>query len=114
MLDWEGGDVTDAAVANLLPDGPAAKAGLRSGDAIVKWGVAAIMSVSDLLGKLSQNKPGDKVKLHRRVSMTIHGPGQADRRHCRAHVGSGPAVPDGPVGPLRSAPGPLPLPLPPF
>ena len=27
------------------------------------------------------------------------GPGQANRRHCRAHVHGGPAMPDGPAGP---------------
>jgi hypothetical protein len=50
-------------VGDLVPDSPAAKAGLQAGDVIQKLGTAAVASVSELLSLLTKQKPGDKVKI---------------------------------------------------
>ena len=56
-------DAKGVRVGALLPDGPAAKADLKTGDVIVKWGGVSLSSVNNLLGAIAKQKPGDKVKL---------------------------------------------------
>ncbi|HEU0032084.1 MAG TPA: M20/M25/M40 family metallo-hydrolase [Kofleriaceae bacterium] len=50
-------------IADVVPDGPAAKAGLKAGDRIIHIGTAEIASVSDLMFVLEQAKPGQQVQV---------------------------------------------------
>jgi len=52
-----------ALVANVEEGGPAAKAGLRSGDVILKFNGQAIVASSDLPALVGQSQAGDTVKL---------------------------------------------------
>jgi S1-C subfamily serine protease len=47
-------------IADVTPDGPAAKAGLKAGDRIIQIGTAEIASVADLMLVLGQSKPGQE------------------------------------------------------
>lgn len=48
---------------DVVPDGPAAKAGLKAGDRIIQLGTAEISNVADLMIVLEQAKPGTEVKI---------------------------------------------------
>ncbi|MBA2544983.1 MAG: M20/M25/M40 family metallo-hydrolase [Deltaproteobacteria bacterium] len=50
-------------ISDVVPDGPAAKAGLKAGDRIIQLGTAEIASVADLMIVLEQAKPGTEVKV---------------------------------------------------
>ena len=50
-------------LSDVLPDGPAAKAGLQKGDRIVKLDDIEIRSVNDLMFVLQTSKPGTPVKI---------------------------------------------------
>jgi len=50
-------------ISDVVPDGPAAKAGLKAGDRIIQLGTAEISSVADLMIVLEQAKPGTEVKV---------------------------------------------------
>jgi Tol biopolymer transport system component len=50
-------------VSDVVPDGPAAKAGLKAGDRIIQLGTAEISSVADLMIVLQQAKPGTEIKV---------------------------------------------------
>ena len=50
-------------VQDVTPGGPAAQAGLRSGDAIVSVGGKAINTGDELVGEVSIHHPGDKLKI---------------------------------------------------
>lgn len=50
-------------VRSLVPDGPAAKAGLQVNDIIVKVGDTTVGSPADISRQVSAKKPGDTVKL---------------------------------------------------
>ncbi len=56
----EGGGVR---ISGTSPDSPAAKAGLREGDTIVKWNDRKIDTLYDLSDVLAKGKVGQKVKL---------------------------------------------------
>lgn len=58
-----GGGAQGAQVSRVLPDGPAAKAGMAQGDVIVKVGDAAIKTPEDLFATVRSHQPGDKVKV---------------------------------------------------
>ncbi len=60
MPDY-GADVEGMRVAEVSPGGPAAAAGLRSGDVIVKFGDLAVRSVQDYMTGLNRVKAGQKV-----------------------------------------------------
>ena len=47
-------------LSDVVPDGPAAKAGLKGGDLIIQIGTTEIASVSDLMYVLGAAKPGEK------------------------------------------------------
>jgi hypothetical protein len=47
----------------IMPGGPAEKAGLKSGDILIKLGDTKIQNIDDFQGALTKFKPGDKVKL---------------------------------------------------
>ncbi|MGE5182699.1 MAG: M20/M25/M40 family metallo-hydrolase, partial [Acidobacteriota bacterium] len=49
------------ALSDVVPDGPAAKAGLKGGDRIVKIGAVDIRNVHDLMFVLQAAKPGETV-----------------------------------------------------
>jgi serine protease Do len=57
----EGGPQRLAVVEKTEPDGPAAKAGLRRGDVLLKVGDAAVASSLDLERALLDHAPGDKM-----------------------------------------------------
>jgi serine protease Do len=48
-------------VRDVVPGGPAAKAGLKRGDVIVKAGDQAVRDFDALVNTLAQHKPGDKL-----------------------------------------------------
>jgi S1-C subfamily serine protease len=50
-------------LSDVMPDGPALKAGLRGGDLIIQVGTTEIASVSDLMYVLAAAKPGDKTTI---------------------------------------------------
>ncbi len=50
-------------VAALMADGPAAAAGIRQGDIIIKVGDAEMVESNDLLAAIRDNKPGDQVEV---------------------------------------------------
>lgn len=52
-----------ALVARLVPNGPAAKGGLKVGDVIVGIGGSAIKTVEDLFAIVREHQPGDKVEV---------------------------------------------------
>jgi S1-C subfamily serine protease len=50
-------------VAQVAKDGPAAKAGVQTGDILIGIGKKKIRGITDVYGALSYFEPGDKVKL---------------------------------------------------
>lgn len=50
-------------LSDVVPDGPAAKAGLKAGDRIIQIGTAEVSNVADLMIILEQAKPGTEVKI---------------------------------------------------
>lgn len=55
-------DNTDGmAVDGVVDDGPAAEAGMKSGDVIIKIGETDVANIRDYMGALRNNKPGDEV-----------------------------------------------------
>jgi putative serine protease PepD len=61
-----------AAIGQVTSGGPAAGAGIRSGDVITKLGDATVGNSSDLVAAIADHHPGDKVKVTiRRGSSTI-------------------------------------------
>jgi serine protease Do len=52
-----------AVVMEIDPDGPAARAGIQSGDVITAIGSAEVEDSGDLLGELRRYQPGDTVQL---------------------------------------------------
>lgn len=50
-------------VANVVPDGPAAKAGVKTGDVILKIGGKDIANRDALIAELAKRRAGEKVKL---------------------------------------------------
>jgi C-terminal processing protease CtpA/Prc len=62
MPDY-GADAQGVRVAGVASDSPAARAGLREGDVIVKLAGAEIQNIDDLTGALSSRKPGDEVEI---------------------------------------------------
>jgi putative serine protease PepD len=52
-----------ASLAQVLPGAPAAKAGLRSGDVVVKLDSTTISSGSDVSSVIDAKKPGDTMKV---------------------------------------------------
>ena len=50
-------------LSDVVPEGPAAKAGLKAGDRIIQIGTAEIASVADLMFVLEQAKPGTQVTI---------------------------------------------------
>jgi serine protease Do len=59
-----GAEQPGLAIRQVEPDGPAAKAGLKSGDLITRIGDTDIHSYRDMLNTIAQHKPGDKVAFH--------------------------------------------------
>jgi putative serine protease PepD len=61
-----------AAIGQVTSGGPAAGAGIQSGDVITKLGNASISNSSDLVAAIADHRPGDKVQVTiRRGSSTI-------------------------------------------
>ena len=59
-LDFENSE-NGVGIQEVAPNSPAAKAGVKSGDVIIKIGDNDVKSVQDLPGILRQRKPGDEV-----------------------------------------------------
>lgn len=53
----------EACRIDVAPGGPAQKAGLKTGDTIVKVGNKAVATFDDLIAILKDTKPGDKLKI---------------------------------------------------
>ena len=50
-------------VRSLVPEGPAAKAGLTENDVILKVGGKPVGSPKDITGEITSHKPGDSVSV---------------------------------------------------
>ncbi|WP_244207347.1 S1C family serine protease, partial [Streptomyces swartbergensis] len=59
----DGAQITDQGATPVEPGGPAAKAGLKSGDVITKLDDRVIDSGPTLIGEIWTHKPGDKVTI---------------------------------------------------
>jgi S1-C subfamily serine protease len=57
------GDEKGVLVGEVLPDTPAAKAGLKKGDLMVRWNDSRVASVEEWMPYFSAGKPGDVVKV---------------------------------------------------
>jgi aminopeptidase YwaD len=62
MPDY-GADSAGVRLAGVANDSPAARAGLREGDIIIKLAGAEIMNIEDLTDVLSSRKPGDEIEI---------------------------------------------------
>jgi serine protease Do len=60
---WGLKDVTGALVQDVTPDQPAAKAGLKPGDAIIAIDDQRLESSNELISRISAHRPGETVKL---------------------------------------------------
>ena len=58
-----GSEEEGVALTGVQPDSPAAKAGLKAGDVIVKFGESKVTNIEDFMGAMMKFKPGDKVKV---------------------------------------------------
>jgi serine protease Do len=56
-------DSGGALVVDVLPDGPAARAGLRSADVIVRFGAGPVENHVELMRRVAQSRPGESVPL---------------------------------------------------
>ena len=63
LLPDYGADVEGMGVASVTPGGPAEKAGLKSGDVIVRFGKTSVRSVRDYMVGLGKAKPGEPVEV---------------------------------------------------
>jgi putative serine protease PepD len=62
-----------ATLAQVTPGGPAARAGLRTGDIVTNIGGAKIQNANDLVAAIASHQPGDKVAITvKRGSNTVH------------------------------------------
>ena len=62
-----------ALVADVTPDGPSARAGLQSGDLVMKVDGHAVTSASDLTRQVARARPGDAIALDiRRAGVARH------------------------------------------
>ena len=67
-------DRRGAVVSTVLPDGPAAKAGVEPGDVIVEYNGQPVETTDDLVQRVIRTRPGDAVPvriIRDRESMTI-------------------------------------------
>lgn len=76
---------TACRINNVVPDSPAAKAGLKVNDVIVRFGKAAIGNYRDLRRELRQTKPGDKIRV------AVRRPGEEKEREIEVTLGTIPA-----------------------
>jgi putative serine protease PepD len=66
------GSATGALVSSVTRGGPAADAGVRSGDVVIALGTTPIRGTNDLVAAIATHKPGDRVALAvRRGSQTV-------------------------------------------
>jgi membrane-associated protease RseP (regulator of RpoE activity) len=61
--DLDADDVAGCRLAEVVPGGPSAKAGLRAGDVVVAWEGKEIAGPQDLIVYLRHSQPGDQVAL---------------------------------------------------
>jgi len=77
-------EVDEARLSGVVPDSPAAKAGVKAGDVVIKFAGQQIRTFQDLAAEVRKYKPGEKVELelHRneevlKVSVTL---GKAEKK----------------------------------
>lgn len=58
-----GDDAEKALIAEVVADGPAAKGGMQVGDVVVAFEGSAVKAYAELIEKIREKKPGDKVKI---------------------------------------------------
>jgi serine protease Do len=56
-------DSTEARIAQVEPNQPADRAGIKVGDVIVRFDGQEVKTFSDLVGMVAEREPGEKVKI---------------------------------------------------
>ena len=67
-----GGNAEGLLLSGVVEGGPAEKAGLKSGDVIVKLADSKITGIEDFDSALRKHKPGDKIKVTVHARRQIH------------------------------------------
>lgn len=72
IVGRDSGNGGGARLADVVPDGPAAKAGLRAGDVIVRLADRPVAEPSDLIALVRKHAPGSAVMVEYRRGSTPH------------------------------------------
>jgi putative serine protease PepD len=77
-----------ATLAQVTAGGPAANAGLRTGDVVTKIGGASIQNANDLVAAIAGHQPGDKVAITvKRGSNTVHVTATLGKQPAQSNTG---------------------------